>query len=86
VVIRGFNIDSFTMAEVNVISLVPSPTHAFGGDPVSIPGVVEAEEFDEGGQGVGYSDTTTSNFGRVSGAVGPDSGSGFGSGSGTGFG
>ncbi len=28
-----------------------------------IPGVIEAEEFDEGGQGVGYYDTTTGNLG-----------------------
>lgn len=76
--------DSFIVAEGNAISPVPSPTHAFGGDPAPIPGVVEAEEFDEGGEGVGYSDTTASNFGGVRGAVGTESGSGFGSGSGAG--
>ena len=42
------------------------PSEAYGGVPASIPGIIEAEEFDYGGEGVGYSDTTTSNTGGVS--------------------
>jgi hypothetical protein len=42
----------------------PPPPGPYGGTPVSLPaGVIEAENFDEGGAGVGYSDTTTGNTG-----------------------
>ncbi|CAN0449955.1 unnamed protein product, partial [Laminaria digitata] len=34
-----------------------------GTTPAEIPGLVEAEEFDTGGEGVGYSDTTAVNIG-----------------------
>ena len=36
---------------------------AFGGSPVSLPGVLQAENFDEGGSGVAYADTTSGNEG-----------------------
>ena len=39
---------------------VPTP---YLGTPVSLPGTVEAENFDNGGNGVAYSDTTTANQG-----------------------
>jgi len=35
----------------------------FGGTPTVVPGLVEAENFDEGGNGVGYRDTTPGNAG-----------------------
>ena len=35
----------------------------FGGTPVSLPGTIQAENFDEGGANVAYSDTTTGNSG-----------------------
>ena len=38
-------------------------TTAYGGTPVSLPGVIQVENFDEGGQSRGYSDTTTGNAG-----------------------
>ena len=38
----------------------PSP---FGGVPGSIPGVIEAENFDEGGEGVAYHDADAGNNG-----------------------
>lgn len=44
------------------------PTSAdgpFNGVAAEIPGVVEAEEFDYGGPGVGYSDTDSTNNGGV---------------------
>ena len=63
-------------------SPTPSPTpspgeinDAYEGDPIGItsssdvPGTVEAEDFDDGGEGVGYSDTTSSNLGGVSGST-----------------
>ncbi|CAN0510663.1 unnamed protein product, partial [Scytosiphon promiscuus] len=46
---------------------VPSPTPpkpvggAYGGVSAIIPGIIQAEEFDIGGEGVGYSDSTTGN-------------------------
>ena len=56
-------------------NVTPAPTEAptqaeqsgaYGGVPSSIPGIVEAEEFDYGGEGVGYSDKTSDNTGGVS--------------------
>jgi hypothetical protein len=35
----------------------------YGGTPWSIPGLIEAENFDEGGEGVAYHDTTAGNAG-----------------------
>lgn len=35
----------------------------FGGSPVNLPGTVRAENFDNGGEGVAYHDTTTGNSG-----------------------
>lgn len=46
------------------------PTGAFNGEPVAVPGTVEAEEFDFGGEGVGYSDTDPGNNGGVSQGLG----------------
>lgn len=47
----ALNIDYFTMEQA-------AP---YGGVPASIPGTIQAEEFDFGGEGVGYSDTTAEN-------------------------
>lgn len=38
-----------------------SVDNAFDDVPVTVPGIIEAEEFDTGGEGVGYSDTTEGN-------------------------
>ena len=35
----------------------------YGGTPVALPGTLELENFDDGGQGIAYSDTTTANSG-----------------------
>lgn len=42
------------------------PSIPFGGTPATVPGLIEAEEYDIGGQGVAYDDTTTGNDGNVS--------------------
>src|SRR4051812_33251219 len=34
---------------------------AYTGSPISLPGIVEAENFDRGGEGVAYHDTTAGN-------------------------
>jgi hypothetical protein len=39
-------------------------SRAFGGNAWTIPGIIEAENFDLGGEGVGYHDTTRDNRGR----------------------
>ncbi|CAM9234020.1 unnamed protein product [Sphacelaria rigidula] len=54
----GFNIDSFTMT---VSSDDDGSAYEGGAD---VPGTIEAERFDNGGQGVAYSDTDSSNKGR----------------------
>jgi hypothetical protein len=43
--------------------LSPPLTTAYGGTPVSLPGVVQAENFDTGGEGLSYHDTTAGNAG-----------------------
>lgn len=40
---------------------------AYGGIPATVPGLIEAEGFDTGGQGVGYYDSTDGNKKGVSG-------------------
>jgi hypothetical protein len=41
----------------------PPPSRAYGGTPAPLPGLFEAENFDEGGQSVAYFDTTGGNSG-----------------------
>lgn len=38
----------------------------YNGIAKTVPGIIEAEEFDNGGSGVGYFDTTAGNKGKVS--------------------
>jgi len=44
-------------------TLTPPSASPFGGTPAAIPGSIEAERFDEGGEGVAYHDTTAGNRG-----------------------
>ncbi|CBN76107.1 Endo-1,3-beta-glucanase, family GH81 [Ectocarpus siliculosus] len=44
---------------------VAPASSAYGGIPAVIPGMVQAEKFDHGGEGVSYSDTTPGNSGGV---------------------
>ena len=57
----GFTIDSFTMASSEAMST------PYTGTPVSIPGLIEAELFDKGGQELAYYDGTSTNKGKVGG-------------------
>lgn len=43
-----------------------SVVDAFDNVPATIPGIIQAEEFDTGGEGVGYSDATPGNEKGVS--------------------
>ncbi|MDB5257377.1 MAG: large protein [Chitinophagaceae bacterium] len=45
---------------VNPVVVTQSP---YGGTPQTIPGVIEAEKYDLGGQGIAYNETTTANQG-----------------------
>src|SRR5215475_12792380 len=42
---------------------IASAQTPFGGTPVALPGIVQATNFDEGGEGVAYHDTTSGNAG-----------------------
>lgn len=54
---------STTSMPINITVVAPPPSTPFGGTPAATPGLIEAENFDDGGQGIAYSDTTSSNFG-----------------------
>ena len=61
VVSAGLNVDSFTMTPT------ATPTEGpYGGVAATVPGLIEAEEFDYGGEGVAYTDTSADNEGGVS--------------------
>lgn len=69
----SFNIDSFVLT--TPLKPTPEPTGPhptegpFGGVPATVPGLIEAENFDYGGNGVGYSDTTPANIKNVGGSL-----------------
>jgi hypothetical protein len=48
-------------ATIQVVT--PPPSTPFFGTPAAVPGLIEAENFDNGGQGVAYYDTTAGNYG-----------------------
>lgn len=53
-----------TVGNLNYLRFTPaSAPIPFGGTPRAIPGRIEAEEFDEGGEGVAYVDATPGNAG-----------------------
>jgi hypothetical protein len=54
-----------TVADLNWIDLTASApaTAAYGGTPVALPGVIQLENFDLGGSGSAYHDTTAGNSG-----------------------
>ena len=41
------------------------PGGPYKGITPTVPGLIEAEDFDDGGNGVAYSDTTSGNQGKV---------------------
>jgi subtilisin family serine protease len=48
---------------VTVHIITPTTPTPFGGTPATIPGIIEAENFDDGGEGLAYHDTTAGNTG-----------------------
>jgi hypothetical protein len=54
-----FNLDAIRVALATVSSA------PYSGTPSPVPGIIEAESYDRGGEGVAYHDTTTGNAGGV---------------------
>ncbi len=54
---------STTSSAATVQVLAPPPSTPFGGLPAVVPGTIEIENFDEGGEGVAYHDLTAANSG-----------------------
>ncbi len=54
---------SYDIGNLNYIQIRPTSSTAFSGVPISLPGKIEAENFDLGGEGVAYHDTTSTNLG-----------------------
>lgn len=52
-----------TAADINWIDVTAAATSAWGGSPAALPGLIEAENYDKGGDGVSYHDTTAGNSG-----------------------
>jgi len=67
----------------NYFRATTSSSTPYGGVPTALPGVVEAENFDDGGSGISYADTTPENSGGQYRSTGvdiettADSGSGY---------
>ena len=53
----------FDSARLDRCATPPPAATPFGGTPARVPGIVEAENFDEGGPGIAYRDTTAGNSG-----------------------
>jgi hypothetical protein len=59
----SLTVPSMGTDDVAIIQLTPGPGGGGGPSPTSLPGTVQAEDFDSGGEGVGYHDTDTTNMG-----------------------
>jgi N-acetylneuraminic acid mutarotase len=60
VLFKKLRMPLFEALETRALFAAQSP---FTGSPVSIPGTIEAENFDKGGEGVAYHDSTSANLG-----------------------
>lgn len=65
VISSNFNMESFAMEAATTSAPTSSSSGAFGRAPAVIPGIVQAEDFDNGGEGIAYSDTDPGNNGGV---------------------
>jgi len=70
------------VGNINYIRVGAPGGSAYGGVPVSLPGVIQTENFDEGGSGVGYLDNSTTNSGGKYRSTGVDIGASADSGGG----
>jgi uncharacterized delta-60 repeat protein len=55
-----------------ILDDTPKPQSPFGGTPRAVPGVLEFEDFDDGGEGVAYHDTDSVNQGEAWRSTGVD--------------
>ncbi|MGQ0523004.1 MAG: heparinase II/III domain-containing protein, partial [Betaproteobacteria bacterium] len=60
-----FNLNSISVEAAPTAAPAPTASTPYTGTPIAVPVVFEAENFDKGGQGVAYNDTTTGNAGGV---------------------
>ncbi len=62
-----FDTSGFNVSRISVVSGSPSggSSTPYNGAATAIPGVVEMEQFDNGGEGIAYHDTTAGNSGGV---------------------
>lgn len=57
-----FGLDAIRITTATASSPAPAPTSTpYTGTPVALPGTIEAENFDRGGEGLAYHDTTPTN-------------------------
>jgi len=70
------------VGNINYIRVGVPGGSPYGGVPVSLPGLIEAENFDEGGAGVSYVDSSTTNSGGKYRSTGVDIGASSDSGGG----
>ena len=59
----GGAVGGFNWFRFSSDSAISSPNNAFGGTPAGLPGIIQAENFDLGDDGVAYHDTTAGNKG-----------------------
>jgi hypothetical protein len=48
---------------INAIEITPTQESPYGGTPWPVPGTIQAEDFDNGGEGIAYHDTSAGNTG-----------------------
>src|SRR5262252_5041292 len=68
----GFNISAVTVTTTSSTNTSGNAVTPFSGTPVALPGLVLAANFDNGGEGVAYHDTTGGNAGGAYRATGVD--------------
>jgi hypothetical protein len=59
------NYNWFRLVQSSSSAPPPSGSTPYGGTPAPLPGIVQAQNFDDGGQGVAYSDSNAGNSGGV---------------------
>jgi lysophospholipase L1-like esterase len=65
VTISATNADGTASKNLQLTVNIPAAQVPYNGSPLAIPGKIEAEEYDKGGQGVAYSDADTTNNGGL---------------------
>ncbi len=65
VAISASNADGTAFKNLQLTINIPAAQLPFNGSPLAIPGKIEAEEYDKGGQGIAYSDTDSTNNGGL---------------------